>query len=228
VIVVGPSSAKISIPQDFRHPLVWIEDQGLVPAPVKLNRAISQIPEGVEFLAFLSDDDLFYPQNSQEAMMMMSRNPKISLVYGECDYIDSSGQILARNTLGLLARFAFPYLPQRIAQPATVMRLEDVIRVGCFNEAYPTSFDYELFIRLSKVGKFAHSHNVIGAWRSHENSMTVSGRKISASFAGKARRENLGTPYRWVFEPVNRIITVGTVFAGSLFDAHLNKRSQRK
>ena len=226
VILVGPEGA---VPHDFvNHPdLIFVYADAHTPAPRKLNYALHAARDKSEFFSFLSDDDLLFPGNMLASLSNFDANPEHVLVFGDCSYIDEAGNTLALNQLGHLASMGFSHLPQRIPQPSTIFRTREAIMIGGFSEAFQKAYDFDLFLRLGRVGTFAYSSNLLASWRFHENSLTVSGRWDSAAEASRAR-QNLRRPLpRTILAVVELAITAATFGAGKLFDRSLRRKSNK-
>lgn len=219
VVLVGPAGCIEEIDANFSH-ISFLEAKSEVPAADKLNMALSFSVSLAPAFAFLSDDDLVYIKEFLQ-MTESLECQGTSFVFGDCNYIDAEGALVGANKLGPLASIMFRYLPQRVAQPATVFRTSDALQVGGFNSAFSYAYDFDFYLRLTKLGGLSYHKGVVAAWRAHGGSATKMNRWKSSSEASRARklaRTSLVNFYLFIPEKILIAVTVGL---GLIFDAFL-------
>lgn len=103
------------------------------------------------YIAWLSADDLFYPDKTEKQLQFM-KEKNASVSYGGFVHIDETGNITT-DVLGL-------HLPDRISflqalkrycpvNGCTVMLKKEVFqRCGLFNPAFPYAHDYDMWMRI--------------------------------------------------------------------------------
>ena len=93
-----------------------------------------------------------------------------------------------------------------LLQPATMMRLEAVRRVGGYRGTYNISEDHDLFLRLAEVGKVANLPEVLFHYRRRYDGATHTHLHQLAEAKGKVLRDaherrGLALPPGWKVEP---------------------------
>ena len=199
-----------------------IEDIPELDLPSKIDRAFRALPESVLYINWLGDDDKIELDALIASARILENDPGTSLVYGDFNYLDERGRVLAENRLGAKVLTLFGWLPQRLGQPATLYRRSHYVEVGGLRRGYTHAFDFDLFLRLKKKGKFQYLGQRMASWRWHSKSLTVSKRGKSAAEASLARLRNsdsgLGVAVKLILEP---LVFAATFLAGKLFDQYL-------
>ena len=103
-----------------------------------------------EILAYLNADDVLLPGAVGCAVRAFQRNPEASVVYGNADWIDETGALLAAYPVRdfdreLLGQECF------ICQPASFIRRDAFENAGGMDPALHCAFDYELWMRLARA-----------------------------------------------------------------------------
>jgi GT2 family glycosyltransferase len=83
--------------------------------------------------------------------------------------------------------------------------------IGGLNSDFGWAFDYDLFIRLSNVGKLKYVDRDTASFRWHSDSLTVGQRKKSVNEASRVRMSNYprGTKaLAFVWEPMVKLATL--------------------
>jgi hypothetical protein len=100
--------------------------------------------------------------------------------------------------------------PQLIPQPGSLFRRDAYEQTGGLDFRYKWAFDLDLFIRLSRVGKFKNTPRVLAKFRWHDGSLSVGGREGSVNEASVIRIAALPgwiRPIAALWEaPIRRII----------------------
>lgn len=111
-----------------------------------------------EFVAFLDDDDEWYPEKlARQVSVLLSSHRDIGAVYTGYDVVDrDTGKVLSRM-LPAHRGDVFPGLLQgNCVGPTSTMllRRKCLENVGMFDETLPSFQEYDLWIRLSRVYRF--------------------------------------------------------------------------
>ena len=167
-----------------------VEDPG-TGLPNAINAGLSTLPPSVEFINWLGDDDLLLPQAVSVASQELSLNPDIAMVFGSCDYVDPSGKVVWQNKSGQWAVPLLRFGPDLIPQPGALFRRSLFETIGRLNPKFGWAFDFDLFIRLAKVGKLRFINETLGQFRWHPESLSVEFRRKSVSEASEVRRSHL-------------------------------------
>lgn len=137
-----------------------------------------------EYIAFLDDDNVYRPDHLAILVKEMERNPEADVVYGDRWVVDDDGELPAR--LGVASDYNPSVLMQRnyIDTSDVLIKKEALLRVGGFDERYKKYVDWNLWVRLAKMGaKFLHVPSVITDYHLHKNmkSVTVKDRNQDGS-----------------------------------------------
>ena len=184
--------------------------QGLAAA---INLGISSLPESVEFVNWLGDDDLLEPGAIDVAVNALAES-RAPFVYGRCNYIDHAGRLLFVNRSGAWAVRVMRFGPQLIPQPGAMFRRTAFMTAGGLDVQFKWAFDLDIFIRLSRIERPVFLRQTLASFRWHDDSLSVGGRRGSVNEASEIRRINLPPLLRWLsflWEPFVRqlILRIG-------------------
>jgi glycosyltransferase involved in cell wall biosynthesis len=157
-------------------------------------------------LAFLNADDVYARDAVTRGVAELARRPEAGVVYGRADLIDENGREIGRYPV---EPFEAASLAQRcfIAQPATFIRRDAYDQVGGFDPTLHFAFDYDFWIRLSRLRPFVMIDAVLASARVHAGSKTVSQPRPACSEAVSVLSRHFGyVPYGWVFALSNAIV----------------------
>lgn len=173
----------ISSHEDRLAAIVFEPDRG--PAD-GLNKGMARLSSPV--LGYLNADDFYLPGALAEVMDFFDEHPEVDVVLGHGLIVDPDDRTLRRMR-------STSFTPRRYArgaslamQQSTFFRREVFERVAGFNTANETCWDAELLMDMALAG--AHVRKVDrywGAFRYHEDSITVSGRLRDKYAADQAR-----------------------------------------
>lgn len=204
---------------------VLYTDLESIPLPKKIHECFERMPRAVEFITWIGDDDLLNLDSVVRAAEILKTHSDISLIYGQCRYIDSLGQLLFTNKPGRLAGKILYWGPQLISQPATLYKLADYLECGGLDESYTHAFDFDLFRKLERLGDSYYFSEVLASWRWHDGSLTVSRRWTSVREASKARKANT-IKWRWLVEVLDWPVRIFTYLSGKLLGLVLKLRTR--
>jgi GT2 family glycosyltransferase len=173
VVVVAPAAAVHVRKETDRRgvALVIQEGHGLSGA---INDGFRTHGERHEFWAWLGDDDTLTPRSASQAVAYLRQHPEASMVYGRCAYVDEDGRLLHVVRPGRLAARLMRWGPNLVPQPGSVARATAMRQVGMVDESLRYAMDLDLFLRLQEVGAVRYLPKVLGTFRWHSSSTTVS------------------------------------------------------
>ena len=190
ILLVAPASLDIKALKSSGQIDSFVLDQGGGLASA-INQGIASLPDSVEHLNWLGDDDLLTPGSLRTCVELLDSKPNVVMCFGVCEYIDSQGGIVWENHSG---QWAVPMLrvgPDLIPQPGALFRRSAFETVGGLNTDFGWAFDFDLFIRLSKLGKFKYINKTLAKFRWHPDSLSVEHRKQSVAEASQVRVSHL-------------------------------------
>jgi glycosyltransferase involved in cell wall biosynthesis len=184
--------------------------------PKKINQGFRALPENIEYITWIGDDDLLAPGSLSLAVNVLDRPEKPVLVYGHCQYIDSDGNdVLVKRSGG----WAVPLLrfgPQLIPQPSALFRRDVFERVGGLSDKFEFAFDFDLFLKLTKQGRAVFVDKILSSHRWHATSLTYSRRWDSVREASVVRVLNLPSVAKF-FSPIWELPIVMLTFLAGHF-----------
>ena len=175
-----------------------------------INVGIRTLPEHLQFVNWLGDDDLLMSNAIAFASSTLRQNPRTVLVYGDCRYINGNGDLLWNNKSGWYAKYLMRCGPQLIPQPGALFRRNAYVQIGGLQSQYKWAFDLDLLIRLSRLGTLQYIPQTLASFRWHEGSLSVGGREGSVREASDIRVAALPRSLRSISplweKPLRRII----------------------
>jgi hypothetical protein len=200
------------------------EDAGLA---AKINFGFRALPEQIQYINWLGDDDLLTKGSLEVALDRITQQDQPVLVYGGCEYIDSTGNFLFTNKSGTWAVPLLRFGPQLIPQPGALYRRDAFEKIGGLSQEFGWAFDFELFLSLTKMGKAVFVTKVLAKFRWHPGSLSVSRRAESVREASKVRVSHLPR----ILKPVSFIweypVRIATYLAGRSVSRKASQRFAR-
>lgn len=129
-----------------------------------------------KFLAMLGSDDVWLPNQLEQLVPVLEADANLGLVYARAQGMDAKGKPLPQ-ILG--APEKFPGRPLEsilygdfVCGIAAVFRRDSLERLGGFNETMTGNEDWDLWIRLAEVSRFAYVNSILARYRMHPQSLT--------------------------------------------------------
>lgn len=172
--------------KDKRIKIINQENKGLIQS---LNKGL-EIAQG-EYIARMDADDVALPERLTRQYTFLKKNPDHVVVGGSFISIDSSGKRLGQHHCfinNLTIRHALP-LEGCIPHP-TAMYLKTVARkAGAYRQEYFPAEDYDLWRRLSNLGKLHNIEVPVLLYRHSPGSISASRSRMQKKITGKIRSE---------------------------------------
>lgn len=112
-----------------------------------------------QYIAWLSSDDMFYPDKVKKQVHFMLRHQS-SLGFSAFDEIDSHNNVTGKHIAARYlntSEFIRALATVNPINGCTVMLRRDLLsRIGTFNEDFPFTHDYELWLRAAANGVHMH------------------------------------------------------------------------
>ncbi len=196
-IVVDGGSTDGTLEILARYPNVTVltgRDRGAADA---INRGFDR--SHGEFFTWLNADDLLLPGAIRAAVEALQNAPDAGGVYGEGRWIDERGARLdvypTRDfDARLLERECF------ICQPASVMRSEAFLDSGRLNPDFDLTFDYELWMRLTRKHTLKRISTPMAYSRMHQSNKSLGQRDGVFRETFQVLRLHYGyVPFHWIY-----------------------------
>jgi GT2 family glycosyltransferase len=209
VCVVCPSHVDITrfIEDGLVHQKVNDPGKGLAAA---INAGVKSLPQSISIINWLGDDDYINPRSIEAALSVLTAKESTVMVYGSCTYVDQDSRVVWQNRSGAFAAKILRFGPCLIPQPGALIKREAFVKAGGLNESLGWAFDFDLFIKLSKLGKLKFARKNLASFRWHSDSLTVSLRRNSVQEASQVRVSHLHPISKFlsfIWEPVIRFLT---------------------
>jgi len=124
-------------------------------------------------LAWLNSDDTYEPGAVTQAVELLAQHPEISMIYGDCNYIDEAGRVIGRfpaaQTDYRRLREGYVHIPQQ----ASFFRADLVRRVGQLDPTFYFAMDYDLWVRLAKIAPPLYVPHLWANFRLHRDAKTI-------------------------------------------------------
>jgi GT2 family glycosyltransferase len=224
-LLVGPSTLDTVALQSDSLIDSFVADAGVGLASA-INQGISALPPSVQYVNWLGDDDILKPDSLITSSEVLDSKSNVVMTFGSCEYIDDQGSVVWINCSGQWAVPLLRFGPDLIPQPGALFRRSAFEAVGGLNSEFGWAFDFDLFIRLSKLGDLQFLNQTMAQFRWHPESLSVEHRKHSVAEASKVRISHLPSwirPISFIWEyPVRQ----ATLIAGKRVTAKAQSKAK--
>ena len=231
----GNACIALVSPSSFNADDLWIK--GLIDSqvadegsglPAAINKGVRSFPSSVEFINWLGDDDLLVAGSLGVTERLLDSSPDSDMVFGACDYIDGEGNVVWTNNSGQWAVSLMNFGPDLVPQPGALFRRSAFDAAGGLRTDLGWAFDFDLFIRLAKIGKLKYVNSTLAQFRWHPESLSVEHRNNSVKEASHVRVSHLPAglrPISFLWEyPVQR----ATLLAGKRLTLQAQSKARNK
>lgn len=217
----GEAHIVLVAPSDFDA--MHLKTDGLIDSeiedprrglPEAINLGIRALPKGVDFVNWLGDDDLLANGSIPVAQKALSQSSEAVMVFGSCNYIDSEGEVIWTNPSGQWAAPLLRFGPDLIPQPGALFRREVFERIGGLSSDFNWAFDFDLFIRFSKLGRLQYVNRTLASFRWHPESLSVEHRRMSVAEASAVRVRHLPKALKYISIVWEYPVKQATLLAG--------------
>ena len=185
-----------------------------------INLGFSKLPKEIKYINWLGDDDFLASNSIKAAAESLEANPTTVLVYGSCEYVNPSGEIVWENKSGQWASQILSFGPDLIPQPGALFRRVAFEEVGQLNNSYKWAFDFDLLLRLKKIGKLRFINKTLASFRWHPESLSVEYRQESVTEASKVRVSHLPRALRIISFLWEYPVRKATLLAGEQLESN--------
>lgn len=174
----GSTDDSASLLENYGHGLTVIRQKNAGQSASR-NKGVARATG--EYVAFLDQDDLWYPSKLQRQMERFAKDVEAVLVHCDYDLVDHEGRMLKKGA-GLSERVTALASPlgrligeALIFPSAMVVRRDAYLRVGGFCEELRGFEDFDLIARLRQEGSFLMVDAPEMAYRMHEQGFSRAG-----------------------------------------------------
>lgn len=156
-----------------------------------LNKAL-QAAQG-EFIARMDADDVSLPHRLEEQAKFMDEHPEIDVLGTGFTFIDEAGNHLRSTVFSSnsdILRWNLLFF-NPIAHPSAMMRSATIRKLGGYSIEVANAQDYELWTRVSLMGRLANLEEIHMLLRLHEARVTYKHRAQQISFTNDAKQKYL-------------------------------------
>jgi glycosyltransferase involved in cell wall biosynthesis len=194
----GSKDETVAVLRSYGDKIQWVseKDRGQSHAINKgFERARSDI------LGYINSDDTYQPGALASVLEAFRQHPESDFVYGDFNYIDAAGNILARRRTTNFDYDILRFDHNFICQPASFWRRSVIERIGPIAEDLYYLMDYEYYLRAAAAGmRFFHVRQNLANLRLHKECKTVSGQS-EAQQKYAAVRAAILAPYSFHVHP---------------------------
>lgn len=167
----GSTDGSLDIIRRYAHRLAWWvsePDKGQTDA---INKGFARSNGAI--LAWLNSDDTYEPHAVAEAVEFLQSRPEVGLVYGDAKFIDQDGRLIGRfpaaQTDYRRLRRGYVHIPQQ----AAFFRADLWRKVGPLDPSFYFAMDYDLWVRLARLGEVRYHPRPWANFRLHTQGKTV-------------------------------------------------------
>lgn len=224
ILIVAPSDfdAEEHLKSGLADEFEIDQGQGLSGA---INFGFAALPKNISFINWLGDDDLLTPGSLLISGAALAERPEVDMVFGSCDYIDSTGTMVWKNSSGQWAVPLLRFGPDMIPQPGALFRRSLFNEVGGADSSFGLAFDFELFIRMAKAGKLKFINRTLASFRWHPESLSVEQRRQSVLDASRSRVHHLPKALKPIAGLWEFPVRAATLWAGQRLTLRAGKRA---
>ena len=191
VIVIdgGSSDNSVKIIKKYEKYLkYWVseKDSGQSNA---INKGL-KIATG-EIFAWQNSDDKYLPGTFEHVNEIMAKDDNIELVFGGWSFIDENGKVISSRILNNYSLRKLQAGRKVPPQPAVFFRRSAIIKWDGVNESRHQTMDYDLYLKIANKTNLYVTSRILGEFRIHRDSKTVSGKSDQIKEMQDTRRENL-------------------------------------
>ena len=200
IVVVGPDTPHVRSAAEAAAAR-WLPDPGSQTRAI--NAGVAAASDSIRYVNWLGDDDLLEPGSIDLTRSALENNPRATVAYGACRYIDASGKELWISKAGPWANRILAWGPDLIPQPGMLVRLDAWRAVGGVDESFRFAFDLDLLLKLKRLGPLIDVGRTVSSFRWHADSLTVGDRDTNLAESERAKRAALSPRARafaWIWE----------------------------
>lgn len=191
--------------------------------PGAINQGINELPDHIEYVNWLGDDDLLAKGKLGELVATLDSSPSTVLVYGSCNYVNAKGEVVWRNRSGRWASALLHFGPDLIPQPGALFRRSAFEKVAGLSTVFDWAFDFDLLLKLKRIGRLKFVNKTLASFRWHPDSLSVGQRTNSVAEASRVRISHLPKFLRGISPLWELPVRKATLIAGNRLSARTTR-----
>jgi len=161
-----------------------------------INEGIAKLP-ATDYAGWLNADDILLPGALSAMVAYLDAHPECVAVFAHANIIDESGRVLGQFPTRPFTRRAMART-SIICQPASLIRRRAWEDVGGLDESLHMCLDYDLWWRVSKLGRIELLDDILACSRDHAATKTRGNQDRLYQEAFPVLLRHLGyVPWRW-------------------------------
>jgi glycosyltransferase involved in cell wall biosynthesis len=169
VVDGGSTDHTIEVLRKYSDKITWISepDRGQAAA---INKGVGWGTK-TSYVSWLNADDLLLPDGLGSMVSFLDHHPEYIAVFGESYVINEKGEKTGEYPTQPFNKKVFA-VHCTISQPASLIRRWAWDAVGGLDESIDTCIDYDLWWRLSEIGRMGYLRQFVACSRDHAQSKT--------------------------------------------------------
>lgn len=168
----GSTDNTLEILQKYNGEIIWRSEQDKGQGDA-FNKGVS-MAQG-EIIGWLDADDTYFTRDVVSKVVEIFQNSDADVVYGDCVVIDEHNRILRVHLTPSFSRARLERFDY-ILMPAVFFRRKVLKHIGMVDTSLKCIVDYDLWLSASRYFRFVHVPKILGAYRQHKSSITVTQR----------------------------------------------------
>jgi glycosyltransferase involved in cell wall biosynthesis len=129
-----------------------------------------------DLVAFLDSDDLWQPTKLQRQVALMNSRPDIGVCFTAATRVDAQGHLIGTMPARDYSDYCEALLLYSVIIPAScstsLVRRDVALDDGGFDPAFSQTADWDYFLRLSQISRFAPIFEPLVQYRTHTGNMS--------------------------------------------------------
>jgi glycosyltransferase involved in cell wall biosynthesis len=168
----GSTDGCVEILREYSHSsgsLLWRSERDSGQSDA-LNKALELV--NTQYFAWLNADDCFIPGTLPALVSATEALPSPSIVYGDYQVIDSAGMTIKFRRQPSFNYWDCLYSYLTVQNCAALFRTDLCRAMGGFDRELVFCMDYDLILRLGRIGPVRHVREYVGCFRHHAGAKT--------------------------------------------------------
>jgi len=147
-----------------------------------------------EIIAFLDSDDIWYPHKVITQLELLDAHSDVVIVASNFDRLSPYGKLLKTKKISkkiYYLDFQQLAVKNKIGTSTVMVRKEIFEKVGFFDESLRGPEDWDMWLRIAKVGKIAYIDEPLAIYREHYESLSKKNPKHQEEHVWKVIEKNV-------------------------------------